>query len=83
MTLWELARHQRAIVDKFLSTIDPKYVQRLQDLGLRTGEEVRCVRRSLLGGPRVYQVGGNFVAVEKYLAKNITVVRASVIEGAR
>jgi len=75
MTLWELPRHQSAVIEKFLEPIEAKYVERLQDLGLRTGEEVRCVRRSLWGGPRVYQVGGHFLALESALAKNVAVTR--------
>lgn len=73
MTLWDLARNQKAVLDKSSNVIDPKYAQRLQDLGVREGEEIRCLRRSLLGGPRVYQVGSNFIALEKILAVNIPV----------
>ena len=73
MTLWDLTRNQKARVDKFVAGLDPQYIQRLRDLGLREGEEVICMRRSFLNGPRVYQVSGSLLALEKELATAVTV----------
>ncbi len=73
MNLWNLARHQRAVVESFPKTLDLKYMQRLKDLGITEGEEILCLRKSILGGPRVYQVGGQLLALEKTLALSIQV----------
>jgi Fe2+ transport system protein FeoA len=73
MTLWNLARNHKAIIEKFLDPIETKHAQRLQDLGMREGEEIICLRWSMLNGPRVYQIGHALIALEKSVAQHITV----------
>jgi len=73
MTLWDLERHQTAIIRDISKNIQPAYAQRLRDFGFREGQEVMAARRSLLNGPRVYQVSGSFVALEKELAEAVQV----------
>ena len=61
----------RAIIDSISENLDDKYRQRLRDLGVVAGEEISCVRRTALGGPRVYQLRHSLFSFDHEISENI------------
>lgn len=73
LTLWQLQPNKSAEIIAWDDRVPFSYTQRIQELGFVVGEQVRCIRTSLFGGPRVYQVGGSVYSLEKAIANGIRV----------
>lgn len=72
-TLWNLPWQARAVVKKVALPLNESYRQRLLDFGIEEGVEILCLRHTVFGGPRVYQVRGFCVSFEKKIAENILI----------
>jgi|GEM_PF-3502856 len=57
MNLWDLNVNDSALVDEIKSN-NPKNTSILRDLGLVKDSAVRCLYKTLLGGPRVFEING-------------------------
>lgn len=79
MNLWDLGRHQKAVISAYSPHLGEGFRQRLMDLGFVPGVSVVCLRRSLLGGPRVFQVGLSLVALEKEIAQQVVLGEAVAV----
>lgn len=73
MTLWELAKNQKATVIELDSSLNSDVIHRLREMGVDKGREIECLRRGPIGGPIVLQLGGSVFAIEHELATNIAV----------
>lgn len=70
-TLWSLRPQGTGIVKSMGNHMDPSYQLRLRDFGIEEGAEVLCLRHTLMGGPRVYQIRGFCVSFEQKIAEQI------------
>lgn len=72
-TLDTLAVRSSARVRSLLEPLQTEFQRRLRELGFREGSRVTCLRRTPLGGPRVYEVDGAVFSLEASLARHIEV----------
>ena len=73
MTLWDLNKNQNAVVTSVEENLSATLNQRLQEMGLCSGQSVQCLQRGPFNGPLVVQLGGTAFAVEQALAQRILV----------
>ncbi len=65
MNLWALAEKQIAILKSFCPSIAEHHRQRFAELGFREGEPVKCIQRTPLGAPRIFEVGSTVYSLSK------------------
>ncbi|MBY0313896.1 MAG: ferrous iron transport protein A [Bdellovibrionales bacterium] len=70
-SLWSLPKGTTGIVKFISQDLESSYRQRLLDFGISPGAEIFCLRQSVWGGPRVYQIGDLAISFEKKIAEMI------------
>ena len=73
MTLWDLPSKQQAFIKSVKQNLCANVQERLSEMGVLNGRDVKCVRKGPLGGPIVMQLGGSVFAIEQNLADQIEV----------
>lgn len=69
--LWRLRPGERGVVK--LVACEPELQGRLEDLGMTTGLNVRCLHRAPSGSPAAYEIRGAAIALRKKDADGILV----------
>jgi Fe2+ transport system protein FeoA len=62
--------HEATIRD-FDPALSEEFKLRLRELGFREGAQVKCIRKTPLGGPRIFLIGGAVFSIDSLLAKSI------------
>lgn len=70
-SLWQLDENSEAELESFCSSLSAMHVQRFVELGFRCGETVKCVQRTPLGAPRIFEVSSAVFSVSKEDASRI------------
>ncbi len=73
INLWQLKAGQRCRIIGFDEKLDPRYQERVLELGFRPQTLVQCLRASALGAPRVYRVSSSVFSLEDSIASCIQV----------
>lgn len=73
MTLWEIKKKQRVLIDSLDPTLLPAVFHRLNEMGFVTGQMTQCLRRSPLKGPLVLQLGDSVYSLEQSIANRINI----------
>ncbi len=76
MSLWELRENESAKVERLESGIEPRHQNRMRELGIHPGAQVRCLKRIPLGGPPVFEVGGCVFSIAKDIARHVVVKKS-------
>ena len=72
MTLWDLPPKHNAEIDSLCQTLVPNVASRLHEMGFAQGQTVHCVRRIVLKGPVVVQLGDCVFSLEQDVASKIS-----------
>jgi len=72
-TLWQLKAGQLCRIIGLDNKLDPRYQERVLELGFRPHTEVECLRSSALGAPKVYRVSSSVFSLEDSIASCIQV----------
>lgn len=73
VSLWSLAKGQRAAIDGFDDALREAYRVRLMELGFHPGERVSCMQAPALGAPRVYRVANTVFSLDDDVARHVRV----------
>ncbi|NCN41315.1 ferrous iron transport protein A [bacterium] len=71
LSIWNLEEESEVIVTAFCPTMNEQHVKRFNELGFRMGEPVKCVQRTPLGAPRIFQVNSTVFSLSKEDASRI------------
>jgi len=71
LNLWNLEENCEAVLESFCSSLNELHVKRFIELGFRSGEFVKCVQRTPLGAPRVFEVNNTVFSLSKEDASRI------------
>lgn len=72
-SLWNLKPGTSAIIAEMAEKIPAPYRRRLRELGFHPQETITCVKKTLAGGPRLYQIGNCVYSLEREIADAIAV----------
>lgn len=75
MTLWDLTQNEVAFISGFSDLLSEKYRARMRDLGVGSGETIRCERKIPFNGPRIYRVGGSIFSIDRDIASQVLISR--------
>jgi ferrous iron transport protein A len=73
MTLWEIRNKQSVLIDSLDPNLMSAVFERLNEMGFVAGQSILCLRRSLLKGPLLLQVGDCVYFLEQSTAKHINI----------
>lgn len=66
--LWHLKTGQSATLTGFDAKLDPRYRDRVEELGFRANAEVSCVKAPAFGAPKVYRINNSVFSLEHTIA---------------
>jgi Fe2+ transport system protein FeoA len=66
--LWNLNSGQTARLIGFAKNLDPRYRERIEELGFRPNTEVSCIKAPAFGAPKVYRVNNSVFCLEDSIA---------------
>lgn len=72
-TLWDLKKGQSCMLTSFDEQLDPRYRDRVLELGFSPNSKVSCLKNSTFGSPKVYQVNNSVFSLEDTIATRILV----------
>jgi Fe2+ transport system protein FeoA len=70
-TLWQLKSGESCLLVGFDDSLDPKYKERVSELGFRPKTKVSCLKSPSFGAPKVYQVSNSVFSLEESVASGI------------
>lgn len=73
MNLWQASEGQRVRVHDYATNLPETYKTRLIELGFHPGEEVVCLKWSLLGGPHLFAVENCIYSLDRDIATMVEV----------
>lgn len=76
MNLWDLNVNDSVLVEQ-ISSKDPQNKSILIDLGLAKDAVVRCLYKTVFGGPRVFEINGGVVCTLCSQSAKQVLVKAS------
>lgn len=72
MLLDELKENQTGYIASL--NIEGSFAKRLRDMGFCEGEEIKCIRRSALNSPVLYEIKGSRIALRRDINRKIEVI---------
>lgn len=75
MSLWDLEIFQDAVVVGFAPHLQQDFVVRLREIGFHESNQVSCIKKTPLKGPRVYRVGDALFSLAQDVAAAILIER--------
>jgi len=69
--LSQLQTAHEARISGFTPELPDDFRVRLQELGFREGTFVRCLRKTPLGGPHVFEINGAVFSLESSVAQKV------------
>jgi Fe2+ transport system protein FeoA len=73
MTLWEMPKSTKAVLDRLDDKLTLAIKKRLNEMGFMPGEPLICLKRSPFNGPLVVQIQDCVYTLDQQLAQNIRV----------
>lgn len=71
--LWQLKAGQSCRIIGLDSKLDPRYQERVLELGFRPHTKVQCLRSSAFGAPKVYRVSSSVFSLDDSIAACIQI----------
>lgn len=75
MTLSNLGANESASINQ-VSLEDEKIVIRLKELGIYTGRDIQCIKKTPFGGPSIFRTGDSVFSLESSLTNCISITKA-------
>ncbi len=69
--LWHLDSGQSARMTGFDEKLDPRYRDRVEQLGFRPSVKVSCIKAPAFGAPKVYRVNNSVFSLEDSIASMV------------
>ncbi|GAC14163.1 FeoA family protein [Aliiglaciecola lipolytica] len=72
-TVWELPTKKVAEIVGLQSGLSDAMSNRLKEMGFCGGESIRCIKQCPFNGPKVVELGGAILSIDKEIAQNIKI----------
>ena len=70
--MWSVGQGKKAVVSGFAG-VSVAYLQRMREIGLEIGAEIKCINCPPFSAPRQYQICDGVFALDKDIADSIQV----------
>ena len=70
--MWSIDQGSKAVISGFAG-VSAAYMQRMREIGLDIGAEIKCINRPPFSAPRQYQICDGVFSLDKEIANSIQV----------